>query len=156
MLNVLRYYPIRDAFDEIVDTFFKDSKFFSMTSSFDDDIFSKKFESYFPSYPVSNNYVTDDGTSVIEVAIPGMSKKDIAIKVEGDILFIIGENKNEEEKKGIYLHRKLAKRKFDISFKCSSKQNLDMIEASIEDGLLVIQIPLKEESKPKVRQISIK
>lgn len=155
MFNTLKYYPIRDAFDEIVDTFFKDSKLFNLSSAFDDNIIDKKFESYFPSYPVSNNYITEDGTSVIEVAIPGMSKKDIEIKVEGDTLYISGENKNEE-KKGIYLHRKLARRKFDISFKCSSKQNLDKIEASIEDGLLVIQIPLREESKPKARQISIK
>lgn len=159
-MRPLSIYRINNVFDEIFDDFFKFTpwslEYNPSKEFFPIEKLDEKFNKYFPSYPVTNNYIDEKGTSIIEIAIPGMDKEDIEIKVEGDKLSIQGKKKEEKSEKGIYVHRKLAKRDFTISFKCSSKQDLDKIDALIENGLLVISIPLKEESKPKIRQITIK
>jgi len=88
-----------------------------------------------------------------EVAGTGLTKEDIKINIESDILRI-SYNKNEDAKccevnDCKYLHRGISRKSFNLGYRISSKFNLNLAEAEMENGLLKISIPFAEEAKPK-------
>ena len=111
-----------------------------------------------PKYPVTNHYVKKDGTNVLEIGVPGWSKKDITVNIDGDVLTIEGkkeaEKKDEEEE--VYITRKLAKRNFKISYKLSDRLLTTDTKVKMENGILALSIPVKPEEKKEVKQIEIK
>jgi len=95
---------------------------------------------------------TEDGLH-FEIACTGLTKKDIEINIEGDVLKI-AYNKNEENlPDGTWIHRGIARRSFNLGYKIASKFSLANATAEMENGLLTIEIPFAEEAKPKVLKI---
>jgi HSP20 family molecular chaperone IbpA len=88
-----------------------------------------------------------------EVACTGLSKEDIELNIEGDILKISYNKENEESTERSYICKGIAKRSFNLGYKIASKFDLSKAEAIMENGLLAIRIPFAEESKPKVLKI---
>lgn len=102
-----------------------------------------------PSYPVSNFGVTEDGTSIIEVAVSGFDKEDIIVRREDLKIIVTGKKKEEkEEQKVKYIYKHIAERDFTLEFLGSEKWNFDALKAQISNGILKIEIPIKEECKP--------
>lgn len=82
--------------------------------------------------------------------LPGISKDDLTIEFEDDVLRISGERKsNTEDEKTNVLRSERIFGKFRRSFKVSTRVNADKIEAGYENGLLTITLPKAEEVKPK-------
>jgi HSP20 family protein len=99
-----------------------------------------------------NIYYDDDGLH-FQVACTGLTKKDVQLDIEDDTLKIIHE---KEEDRSIHpgtIHRGLSQKSFKLAYKISSKYDLSKTEAKLENGLLEIDIPLREESKPKTIKI---
>jgi len=95
---------------------------------------------------------TEDGLH-FEIACTGLTKKDIEINVEGDILRI-SYNKGEDNiPEGTWIHRGIARRSFNLGYKIASKFSLANADAEMNDGLLKITIPYADEAKPKVLKI---
>ena len=88
-----------------------------------------------------------------EVACTGLSKEDIELNIEGDILKISYNKGTEESNERSYIYKGIAKRSFNLGYKVASKFDLSKAEATMENGLLVSQIPFAEEAKPKVLKI---
>ena len=92
-----------------------------------------------------------------EVACTGLSKEDIELNIEGDILKISyskdAEAADAEARGRNYIHRGVAKRSFNLGYKIASKFDLSKAEAMMENGLLGIRIPYADEAKPKVLKI---
>ena len=91
----------------------------------------------------------------ITAELPGLEKKDVELNVADNLLTIRGEKKNEREEKNKDYH--LVERSygsFSRSFTLPPAAVVDEMKASFEDGVLTLEIPKKEEVKP--RQISIK
>lgn len=86
-----------------------------------------------------------------EVACTGLTKKDITINIEGDILKISYEKK-EDERFG-YIHKGIRRSSFNLGYKISSKFDLGKAEAEMENGLLMIYIPFAKEAQPKTLEI---
>ena len=85
-----------------------------------------------------------------EVACTGLSKDDINLDIEGDILKISYQRfEKKEYEDRTYIHQGVAKRSFNLGYKIASKFDLSKAEAMMENGLLGIRIPFAEESKPK-------
>ena len=90
-----------------------------------------------------------------DIACTGLTKKQIELKVEDDILRVIYTKKDDKEEKDLHhYHSGIAKRSFNIGWKIARRFSLPEIEASMKDGLLKLFIPLQPESKPKT--VSIK
>jgi len=102
-------------------------------------------------YPV-DIYETDNGLR-FELAVVGLNKEELDIQIEGDTLRIQYENQLEDSER-IYLQRGIARRSFDLAWKIASKFDLAKLTASMDKGLLVIDIPYAESKAPK--KISIK
>jgi len=95
----------------------------------------------------------------VEVAVPGMEKKDFQISLKDNVLTISSEKRKEEEKQeGSYTRREYSYQSFSRSFTLPDGiVDSDKITAKYENGELQITIPKKEEAKPKEpRKIEIK
>ena len=89
-----------------------------------------------------------------EVACTGLSKEDINLDIEGDILKISYQRfEKKEYEDRTYIHQGVAKRSFNLGYKIAPKFDLSKTEAMMENGLLGIRIPFAEESKPKSLKI---
>ena len=99
-------------------------------------------------------YEDKDGL-YFDIACTGLTKKQVSIKVEDDVLRVIYHkpDKDEDVDRHIY-HSGIAKRSFNLGWKIARRFDLSKIEASMKDGLLKLFIPLTPESKPKT--VSIK
>lgn len=93
----------------------------------------------------------------IDVAAPGLDKKDFKIDLNHNVLTISSEKNNEkEEKKERYMRREFSYTSFKRSFTLPETAQFEKISANHKDGILQISIPKKEEAKVKPpRQIEI-
>lgn len=99
--------------------------------------------------PVVDIY-EDEGAYVITAEIPGVDKKDIKIDVKDRILTLKGERSSDKApKEDNYYRRERCYGKFERTFSLPENVNPDSIEASFKDGVLKLEIPKLEESKPK-------
>ena len=104
--------------------------------------------------PVVDTYEMDD-TIIIEVELPGIDKKDVAINLKDRTLSIIGQRFfNKEIKEENYHRRERCYGTFHRSFILPVFVKPENIKAGFKDGVLKVKIPKPEEEKPK--QILIK
>ena len=92
-------------------------------------------------------YEANDGLN-IDIACVGLTKKDIEITVEGDILKV-EYNRDKSKKDESYVHRNIAKRSFNLGWRISRRFDLNKLNAKLELGLLQLSAPLTEDNKPK-------
>ena len=92
-------------------------------------------------------YEANDGLN-IDIACVGLTKKDIEITVEGDILKV-EYNRDKSKKDESYVHRNIAKRSFNLGWRISRRFDLSKLNAKLELGLLQLSAPLTEDNKPK-------
>ena len=95
---------------------------------------------------------TDNGLR-IELAAVGLDKTELDIIVDSETLRVAyrktEDDKQKEQNEYRYLHRSIKKASFDIAWKISSKYDLQKLEASLDKGLLTLDIPFAKENKPK-------
>ena len=94
----------------------------------------------------------------VEVAAPGMEKKDFNIVLDGNQLTISSAKQHEETKKEeSYTRREFSYQSFTRTFQLPKDVvDSEKIMATYENGLLKLTIPKKEEAKQKApKQISI-
>ncbi|ELR69516.1 Small heat shock protein [Fulvivirga imtechensis AK7] len=106
--------------------------------------------------PATNIRETDD-EFLVELAAPGMAKKDFHVDVDNNILEIKAEKEEEsEEQKGTYTRREYDYTSFFRSFDLPQTVQADNIKAAYEDGILRIHLPKTAEAKRKpVKAIEI-
>lgn len=89
---------------------------------------------------------------VVEMAAPGMEKKDFKIELDGSALTISSERQREtEDKDGENYNRKeFSYQSFYRTFHLPKEVvDADKIQAKYENGLLRLEIPKREEAKQK-------
>lgn len=95
---------------------------------------------------------------MIEVAAPGLTKKDFNISFHNNVLTVSSEKKNEiENKEENYTRREFSYQSFQRSFTVAENAiDSEKITAKYDNGILVISLPKREEIKPKpLREIKI-
>jgi HSP20 family protein len=94
---------------------------------------------------------------VVELAAPGMEKKDFNINLENNSLTISSEKKEEKtESNENYTMKEFSFNSFSRSFALPKNIKLDQIDANYKNGVLSISLPKKEEEAKLNRRISIK
>ena len=128
------------------------------------------FDEFISGWPLTNfsdtnttlpavNILENDNEFKVEVAIPGMDKKDLNIDFENDILTISCEKTQEnEESSDTYTRKEYSYQSFNRSFSIpKSVVDGEKISATYKNGELVIALPKREEVKPKpARLIEVK
>lgn len=98
-------------------------------------------------HPVNIFY--DDKGLHFEVACTGLTKKEVDINIEGDILKISYKKPETEEFHEGTIYNGLSKKSFNLGYKIAPKFDLSEATAELANGLLAIFIPIAEEAKPK-------
>ena len=95
----------------------------------------------------------------VSVAAPGLKKNDFKIDVEGNMLTISSEKEeNKEDVDSRYTRKEYSYSSFRRSFALPEEVNQEKIEASYEDGVLLVLLPKKDEAKKMAisKKIAIK
>jgi HSP20 family protein len=100
-------------------------------------------------------YEDNDGLH-IEVACTGLTKKEVNINIEGDILRVSYTKPNETYEDREYHYSGIAKRSFNFGYKVNNKFRLSEADAKMENGLLTIFIPYSPHVVTKPKTITIK
>lgn len=86
---------------------------------------------------------------IVHMDLPGISKKDVKVNIEDNMLTISGERKVDETEKGEnFYRRERAHGSFYRSFTLPKPVKEGQIEATFKEGVLTINIPKSEKSKP--------
>jgi HSP20 family protein len=97
----------------------------------------------------------EDKRYLMEVELPGLTEKDIEVKVEDNILTLSSKKEeSKEEKKDGYLIHERRRAEFARTFVLPNDADREQINAEFKNGLLMVQIPKKPEAQP--RKIDVK
>ena len=102
------------------------------------------------------NVEETDKAYVINVAAPGLNKKDFHVTLENNTLTISSSNEESNEKKeNNFLRREFSYKSFSRSFTLPENTEADKIKASHKNGILSISIAKEEVKIEKAKEISI-
>ena len=102
-------------------------------------------------------YETDESI-VLKAAVPGINPDDIDVSITGDVLTIKGEFKPEDqpETQRNYLRQEGRFGNFCRQLTLPAAINTDSVSAPFENGILTLDMPKREEIKPKSVKITTK
>ncbi|MDZ7372763.1 MAG: Hsp20/alpha crystallin family protein [candidate division KSB1 bacterium] len=105
--------------------------------------------------PAMDVYETDEGI-VVKAELPGVRKEDLKISVDNNILTIRAEKKQDAPKDvSCYYCSERVFGTFQRSFTLPNTADATRVKATYRDGVLVIEIPKKEEARPKEIQVEV-
>ena len=92
---------------------------------------------------------------VFTAELPGLSRDNVEITLEDNILTVAGERSYTEEEEAKNYHRmERAFGTFSRSFTLPSQVDSSQVKAEFNEGLLTIAVPKSEEAKPRKIEIS--
>lgn len=107
------------------------------------------WKSHIPSVNISEN----GNQFNIDVATPGLTKKDVKITVDNGVLTISGEKEEEKEEKDERCTRKeFSYNSFSRSFKLPDGVKEEGISAKSENGVLKLTLLKTEEAKKRAKK----
>ena len=127
-----------------------------------DDFFNDRFYKHFntsssQTHSPAVNVIEDEKGYRIEVALPGVSRKDFKLEVEDDVLTISTEKKeSKKDQQSNFLRREFNYQSFTRSFQLPETIDQENIQASHESGILTVNLPKREEVLQKApKQIEV-
>lgn len=126
--------------------------------TFFSDVFDRFLHDEKVTWMPSVNIVEREKDYKIDLAVPGMNKKDFNIEVEDNLVVIRGERKEEKTEE----NEKVTRREFHYGsfkrmFNLPEAADAEKINANYNNGVLSLSIPKKEEiiKQKAKRQISV-
>ena len=99
-------------------------------------------------YPSTDIYDTADDF-VLKMDLPGVSKEEINIEFQDNVLTVKGERKNEvNEEKDCFCNMERGNGKFYRAFRFPENVDGSKINATMKDGILELRIAKPAEQKP--------
>ena len=139
---------------------------FNRPFAFDDfrsdleNMFQRFWTGWMPFTKDYGNYNWDFDTTeyekeyVVKAELPGFEENQISLKFEDGILSLEGERKFEKENGDENYHRvERSYGKFVRSFTIPTNVDHEKIAASFHNGVLTVELPKREETKPKAIKI---
>lgn len=130
------------------------------------DLFDRSFENFFDNF-LSDRFFSRDVFPAIDIEededayhlkaeIPGIDEKDMDVSVKNSVLTISGEKKYENEKKNknsLVCERRYGS--FSRAVQLPDNIKGDQIKASYKNGILIVDIPKSEKTKPQQIKIDV-
>ena len=138
--------PISKTFDGLVGDIFRDLP----------TTFGNVFVNESLNFPPVNVIEKSDAYN-LEVAVPGMEKADFNVKLDGDLLTISAEKKEEKkEEDAKHIRKEFSYKSFSRSFTLDDNIDSAKIGAKYENGILKLDLPKKATVSSVSKEISIK
>ena len=99
--------------------------------------------------------VETDNEILCHLEVPGLTRDDLEIRVEGNVVTIAGEKRYQTngEKEGGFRHLERRFGRFERSFSIPRTVDADAVKARHDNGVLTVVLPKAERSKPRRVQI---
>ena len=123
---------------------------------FDDRWFN--FDTFNQTFPAVNT-IENDNQYLLEIAVPGMDKKDFEIEIQNDLISISSISKQEKEVKDNlnYNRQEFNYNSFHRTFSLPKEVDQSKIKAIYSNGILTITLPkLKEVISKSKKLIEVK
>lgn len=96
----------------------------------------------------------DNGTYVIQLAMPGVDPKDVEVSWMDNVLTVKGERKADPGIAGQdYFVRELASGAFQRSFELSEGVDAAHVEAKYTNGMLEVRVPAPQVATPRMIEV---
>jgi HSP20 family protein len=145
MTFVTRYNPIND-FRTLQARVFE--PFFGRFNFVNDEL---KSGTWAPAVDVAE----ENGKILVRVEVPGVEEKDLKVNFEDGLLTVSGERQFERKEDRNYHRIERSYGSFVRTFSLGPSADVNGIAATYRNGILEIEIPKKEEAKPKQIEINI-
>lgn len=97
-----------------------------------------------------------DTAYLVKAEIPGVRKEDVKVTLQGGVLTIQGERKQEKEEKGKKFHRiECSYGSFSRSFRIPGDADENSVKAEFKDGVLNVTLAKSGKAKPKAIEVSV-
>jgi HSP20 family protein len=90
----------------------------------------------------------------IRVELPGVKKDNLDINLDGELLTIRAKRNGMVPAGWKTLHRELLEDDFVLRLKLNASVNESKLAARLEDGVLIITLPIKDAVKPRTIPVS--
>lgn len=99
-------------------------------------------------YPAPCDIVHDNTAVFLYLEMPGVTKENLNIRVDKDLLIIDG-NKEPVEIEGKYLVQEIRNSDYHQEYTIDDTIDRNSINASIKNGIVTLSLGIKESEKPK-------
>lgn len=99
------------------------------------------------SYPVDVR--EDNGKVLVDAELPGFKPEEVEVSVDRGVLHIVAEHKEVQKKKGTPHLNERRYTRVERAFTLPADVDISHVEAHLSDGVLHLELPETEESKPK-------
>ena len=141
-MNLVTFNP-----EQAFDSFFDSDRFFGFPRA-------NLFHDH-PTVLPKVNVIEKDEAFHIEAETPGMTVKDVSIEFHSGVLTLKGHREQNSETND-YSIREFSKQSFERSFRLSDQIDSEKVTARMDQGILKITLPKKEQAKPKKIEIKLK
>jgi HSP20 family molecular chaperone IbpA len=102
------------------------------------------------------NVVEENGGITLFVDLPGVSRNNLNLQIEADILTIEGELSLPTPEQMTSSHAEINLPRYRRVFTLSKELDVDKVSASLEHGVLKLHIPKFEHAQPRRIQVEVK
>jgi len=142
-MNLVTFNP-----EQALDRFFDTDRFFGFPRA-------NLFHDH-PTVLPKINVIEKDEAFHIEAETPGMTVKDVSIEFHAGVLTLKGHREqNSETEKNDYSIREFSNQSFERNFRLSDQIDSEKVTARMDQGILKITLPKKEQAKPKKIEIKL-
>ncbi|MDX9800707.1 MAG: Hsp20/alpha crystallin family protein [Spirochaetia bacterium] len=95
-----------------------------------------------------------NGQLYLELEMPGVSKENLEMKIENDMLYIHGKKNINNNNKDIFLLKEIRDGDYHHEYTIDNTIDRNKIEATLSKGVATIVMGIKESEKPRKIAIS--
>ncbi|MEO5341534.1 MAG: Hsp20/alpha crystallin family protein [Magnetococcus sp. MYC-9] len=106
-------------------------------------------------WPLRVDIREDEEMIFLQADVPGVERDDIKVHVENSRLTIAGERRFEDEKLDTFLRVERAYGSFSRSFQLGAAADVEKIQASCKNGVLLIALPKREDARPRSVEVRV-
>jgi HSP20 family protein len=102
------------------------------------------------------NVEENDNEIRLTAELPGVTDKDVQVTIDGDLLVIAGEKKQEQESdRGNWHIVERSFGRFRRALRLPFAPEPDKVQAGFKDGVLTVEVPKEAEQRTRTKQIQV-
>jgi len=95
----------------------------------------------------------DKGNVILKMEMPGVTKENLDVKIDNDVLVIHGKRNTHHDEKANYIIREIHDGDYYHEYALDNTIDRNKIDAALEKGILTLTLSIKESEKPRKIQV---
>jgi len=104
-------------------------------------------------FPACSDIYEDKGNVILKMEMPGVTKENLDVKIDNDILMIHGKRNTNRDEKANYIVREIHDGDYYQEYTLDNTIDRNKIDAALEKGILTLTLSIKESEKPRKIQV---